>query len=172
MRTAQFLLTAVVLVALAAGSSFAQGGQNSRKPALDKGLTTAGRGSDKLRVIVRYKTGASTRARARMVGKIDRITRDNRGTRALVVEMRRSRLAELCLPNADIEGCSEDARVSAGSLNTLLSQTTSTIAVPAPTPVPQPTPVTTPEPVVEEPPAYDAQSVRATLGVQIGRAHV
>ena len=70
----------------------------------------AGRGSDKLRVLVRYKAGASARARLRMAGKVDRIRGDHRGTRLLAVEMRRSRLAELCVPNGDILGCSEDAQ--------------------------------------------------------------
>src|SRR5437870_12915831 len=116
MRILKRPLAVLILVTLAANTMLvAQARQTPHQPSLDGALTQAGKPTDRLRVIVRYKRGASARVRARMSGKVDRIMRDHRGIHALVVEMRRSKLAELCVRDADVDGCSEDAVVSAGS---------------------------------------------------------
>src|SRR5439155_894119 len=110
--------------------------------------------------------GASARVRARMSGKVDRIMRDHRGIHALVVEMRRSKLAELCVRDADVDGCSEDAVVSAGSEQ---DPPPDPAPVPAPEPVPAPAPAPEPVPAPAPAPApvpYDGQHLRETLGIQ------
>ena len=141
MRSVRFLLSVFVLVGLAAGSAFAAGATKSvRKPVMDKALERPGKATDKLRVIVRYKAGAGAKVRARMQGKVDRIKGHNGRSRSLAVEMRRSKLAELCVPDptVGIEGCSEDAKIKTSAV----------------------------DPAPAEEPVYDGQHLRETLGIQ------
>src|SRR5688572_7214771 len=86
----------LILVALAGSPAFAQGQTGANGPVLDNALNTSGPANERLKVIVKYRRGTSARVRSQLQGKVDRIKREHRGIGALTVDVRRSRLSEIC----------------------------------------------------------------------------
>lgn len=119
MRNLRVAIFLSVLVVLAGGHAFAQGQAAER---YDKALSKGGQPTDRLPVIVRYKSGTSSRLQKRIAGHVERIKRDHKGINGLVVELRRGKLHQVC-DGPEVDGCSLDAIVDVGAQLLLIDDT-------------------------------------------------
>jgi serine protease AprX len=170
-------LFAVILVALTVGPASGQDKpQPPAKPSLDRSLAEkaaqAGRRpNERLRVIVKY-TGTSAAARAKLAGRVDRIKREHGSIRAMAVEMKRGRLTEIC--SLEDISCSDDLLMRPTSAEdplidepwTYETTTTTTTKTSGGLLGSLTQSVTTTLTHAVLPSVFDAQKLRATLGLR------
>ena len=101
MRNLRLPLSALILVAVIAGQAFAQGKPDrAATPRYDSALAAKAADpnappTERVKVIVKY-TGTAADARTKLAGRVDRVAREHRSIGAMAVELKKSRLAEIC----------------------------------------------------------------------------
>ncbi|MBI4263872.1 MAG: S8 family serine peptidase [Acidobacteria bacterium] len=153
MRNLRLGVCVLALVALAGGTTFAQGQAPANRPALDDVLRSDGQPDDLLRVIVKHRPGASARLKNRVRPRVDAIANELRGIGALTVALRRANLHAVC-GDPDVLGCSIDAPLrptAEPERKDYFLRSGKLIALPSQAAAPAP--------------EYDAQKLQATLGV-------